>query len=160
MERLKAKMATMSAASIEDDIRTVGNVRVLAKKVAADTPAALRDAADKFRDKLKSGILVLGSGSDGRPCSSPSSPKISPANTTPATSSNRSPPSWAAAADGPIWPRPAVPSRRSWMRRWKRFTGLLRRADLRLKFAWDGQISFGGFGRHIFQYHMSSSGFL
>ncbi|MFW5641074.1 MAG: DHHA1 domain-containing protein, partial [Thermodesulfobacteriota bacterium] len=66
VERLKAKMATMSAASIEDDIRTVGDVRVLAKKVAADTPAALRDAADKFRDKIKSGILVLGSGSDGK----------------------------------------------------------------------------------------------
>lgn len=39
---------------------------MLAKKVAADTPAALRDAADKFRDKIKSGILVLGSGSDGK----------------------------------------------------------------------------------------------
>ncbi len=31
------------------------------KKVAVDTPAALRDLADRFKEKMKSGIVVLGS---------------------------------------------------------------------------------------------------
>jgi len=39
---------------------------VLAKKVPADSPAALRDLADKFRDKIKSGIVVLGSAADSK----------------------------------------------------------------------------------------------
>ncbi len=34
---------------------------MLAQKVTADNPASLRDAADKFRDKIASGIVVLGS---------------------------------------------------------------------------------------------------
>jgi len=29
--------------------------------VAVDTPAALRDLADRFKEKIKSGIIVLGS---------------------------------------------------------------------------------------------------
>jgi len=33
---------------------------VLAKKVSIDKPAALRDLADKFRDRIESGIVVLG----------------------------------------------------------------------------------------------------
>ncbi|MBW2011042.1 MAG: alanine--tRNA ligase, partial [Deltaproteobacteria bacterium] len=32
-------------------------------KVSVDNPAALRDLADKFKDKIKSGIFVLGSAS-------------------------------------------------------------------------------------------------
>ncbi|AOY57797.1 MULTISPECIES: alanine--tRNA ligase [Desulfococcus] len=60
VEQLKSKMATMSAAGIDDEIREIKGVKVLAKRVAADNPAALRDAADKFKDKLQSGIVVLG----------------------------------------------------------------------------------------------------
>ena len=33
----------------------------MAKCVAVDTPAALRNLADRFKDKIKSGIVVLGS---------------------------------------------------------------------------------------------------
>jgi alanyl-tRNA synthetase len=61
MERLKAKIATISAGQSEDDIQMVNGIKVLAKRVSADKPAALRDLADKFRDKIQSGIVVLGS---------------------------------------------------------------------------------------------------
>ncbi len=61
MERLKAKIATISAGQSEDDIKMVNDIKVLAKRVSADKPAALRDLADKFRDKIQSGIVVLGS---------------------------------------------------------------------------------------------------
>ncbi|MFO8083493.1 MAG: alanine--tRNA ligase, partial [Desulfobacterales bacterium] len=61
LERLKAKMAIISAGQAEDDIRMVNGIKVLARRVNADKPAALRDLADKFRDKIQSGIVVLGS---------------------------------------------------------------------------------------------------
>ncbi len=60
-DRLKAKIATISAGQAEDELRTVKGIKVLAKRVSADKPAALRNLADKFRDKIQSGIVVLGS---------------------------------------------------------------------------------------------------
>jgi alanyl-tRNA synthetase len=36
-------------------------MKVLSKRVDVETPAALRDLADRFKEKLKSGIVVLGS---------------------------------------------------------------------------------------------------
>ena len=59
--KLKAKIAAMSADDAQENIKTINGIKVLAKKVAVDNPAALRDLADKFKDKIKSGIVVLGS---------------------------------------------------------------------------------------------------
>ncbi len=61
VERLKAKIASEVIDDVEEDVKTVNNVKVLAKKVAVDQPAALRDLADRFKDKIQSGIVVLGS---------------------------------------------------------------------------------------------------
>jgi alanyl-tRNA synthetase len=36
------------------------------QKVAVDNPAALRDLADRFKDRIKSGVVVLGSASGGK----------------------------------------------------------------------------------------------
>ena len=60
VEQLKLKIASKSADEVEDDIKSIGGIKVLAKKVPAETPAALRNLADRFRDKIKSGIVVLG----------------------------------------------------------------------------------------------------
>ncbi len=60
LDAIKSKIAAKSADQIEDDIRLVNGIKVIAKKVEVETPAALRDLADKFRDKIKSGIVVLG----------------------------------------------------------------------------------------------------
>ncbi|MFH1076822.1 MAG: alanine--tRNA ligase [Pseudomonadota bacterium] len=56
----KAKMLSGEVSSLED-IKTINGISVLAKQVTAETPAALRDLADKARDRIKSGVIVLGS---------------------------------------------------------------------------------------------------
>lgn len=66
VERLKAKIASLSADGAEDDVRRVDGTSVLTKKVEVDHPAALRNLADRFRDKIKSGIVALGSIADSK----------------------------------------------------------------------------------------------
>jgi alanyl-tRNA synthetase len=64
--QLKAGMASQTAAASVADIRTVNDVKVMAQKVTVDNPAALRDMADRFKDSIKSGIVVLGAASGGK----------------------------------------------------------------------------------------------
>ncbi|OQX25496.1 MAG: alanine--tRNA ligase [Desulfobacteraceae bacterium IS3] len=66
LEKIKAKAAAVSAEKVEDEIRNINGVNVIAKKVSVETPAALRDLADKFRDKIRSGVVVLGSVVEGK----------------------------------------------------------------------------------------------
>jgi alanyl-tRNA synthetase len=61
VERLKSKMASTAADSAEADMKTINDTRVLARKVLVDNPAALRELADQLKDKIKSGIIALGS---------------------------------------------------------------------------------------------------
>ena len=61
VEQLKAKIALQSADWTEEDIKSIHGVKVLVKKVSVDKPAALRDLADRFKEKIKTGIVVLGS---------------------------------------------------------------------------------------------------
>jgi len=57
---LKAKLYRQSADKAELDIKTINNIKLLIKKVEVDTPAALRDLADQYKDQLGSGIVILG----------------------------------------------------------------------------------------------------
>ncbi len=66
LEKLKASLAAKSADNIEDDIKEINGIKVVAKKVEVEKPAELRDLADKFKDKIKSGIVVLGAASGGK----------------------------------------------------------------------------------------------
>jgi alanyl-tRNA synthetase len=61
MEKLKANLVAAKAGGTEEDIRSINGVKILAKKVAVDKPAALRELADRLKEKIKSGIVVLGS---------------------------------------------------------------------------------------------------
>jgi len=61
VEQLKVKVASLSAGETEVEIKTINGIKVLARKVLVDNPAALRDLADRLKDKIKSGIVVLGS---------------------------------------------------------------------------------------------------
>ncbi|MEJ2155481.1 MAG: alanine--tRNA ligase [Desulfobacteraceae bacterium] len=61
IEKLKAALAEAKAGAGDQEIQQVNGVAVLAKRVAVDKPGALRDLADRFKDKIKSGIVVLGS---------------------------------------------------------------------------------------------------
>jgi alanyl-tRNA synthetase len=58
---LKAKLAKVSTEQTDDAIKQVNGIRVLSKKVSADSPGALRDLADTFKERISSGVVVLGS---------------------------------------------------------------------------------------------------
>jgi len=59
--QLKTKLASEATEASPDVVRSIDGVDVLAKRVTVDTPAALRNLADQLKDKIKSGIVVLGS---------------------------------------------------------------------------------------------------
>jgi alanyl-tRNA synthetase len=61
IDKLKTALATQDVADFESEIKEIAGIKVLAKKVAVDTPAALRELADRLKDKVKSGVVVLGS---------------------------------------------------------------------------------------------------
>ena len=61
IEKLKAALAEAKAGSGDEEIQEVNGVPVLSKRVAVDKPGALRELADRFKDRLKSGIVILGS---------------------------------------------------------------------------------------------------
>jgi alanyl-tRNA synthetase len=66
VERLKSAMASRSVAEAARDVVQVNGVNLLARKVDVDSPAALREMVDRFRDKMASGIVVLGAASAGK----------------------------------------------------------------------------------------------
>jgi len=61
IEQLKTRQATEATEASPDVVRSIGGIKVLAQKVSVDTPAALRNLADRLKDKIQSGIVVLGS---------------------------------------------------------------------------------------------------
>jgi alanyl-tRNA synthetase len=61
IDQLKTKIAAGAAEIGVEAPKSVNNTRVLVKKVAVDNPAALRDLTDRLKEKIKSGIVVLGS---------------------------------------------------------------------------------------------------
>ena len=61
IDHLKAKMASELAEAEGEAIQKINNTKVLIQKVTVDNPAALRDLADRLKEKIKSGIVVLGS---------------------------------------------------------------------------------------------------
>lgn len=67
--QLKARVAELEAGGGGGggvETRTINGVAVMAKRVSVDNPAALRDLADKLKDKLGSGIVALGCESGGK----------------------------------------------------------------------------------------------
>ncbi len=66
VDRLKTKLATNVGEASPETVKSISGVKVMAKKVAVDTPAALRNLADQFKDKIKSGIVALGSQTDSK----------------------------------------------------------------------------------------------
>jgi alanyl-tRNA synthetase len=66
INQLKAKILGRAAPKVKDEIIKVNGLNILVKKVDADSPAALRNIADRFKEQLKSGIIVLGSQSGSK----------------------------------------------------------------------------------------------
>ena len=66
IERLKSQLSAASADTAKDEVKTINGINVLAQKVVVDNPARLREMADHYKDKLKSGVIVLGAATDGK----------------------------------------------------------------------------------------------
>jgi alanyl-tRNA synthetase len=61
IEALKGKLAAKDSSDLLDEMKEVNGVRVLATVVDAPDVKTLRDFGDKVRDKIQSGIVLLGS---------------------------------------------------------------------------------------------------
>jgi len=64
VEQLKNRLAQSAAGELEEQARTVKNVRVLAARVDGMDRAQLRALADSLRNKWKSAVVVLASAED------------------------------------------------------------------------------------------------
>jgi alanyl-tRNA synthetase len=64
--QLKKRLATGGGTDLLSEVRDVSGVKVLATRVAAADPKTLRDAGDALRDRLGSGIIVLGGEHEGK----------------------------------------------------------------------------------------------
>lgn len=61
IDALQGKLAAARTGDLLDQVRSVDGIPVLALEVEAPDPRRLRDYADKLKDRLKSGIIILGS---------------------------------------------------------------------------------------------------
>ncbi len=66
IEQLKTRLITRKSEDFLAGVREIAGVKALALKMEAASPAELRDAADRIKDKLKSGIVVLGADREGK----------------------------------------------------------------------------------------------
>jgi alanyl-tRNA synthetase len=65
-ERLKTKMAEMQADGSSEQILTINGITAIIQQVTVDKPSALRELADRFKDRIGSGIVVLGCETDDK----------------------------------------------------------------------------------------------
>ena len=66
IEALKGKLAAKDSGDLMGRVKEIGGVKVLAAEVAISDAKTLRDFGDKLRDRLASGILLLGSKAEGK----------------------------------------------------------------------------------------------
>jgi len=66
LDRLKSKLASSQGDELVQQATDINGVRVLAAQLDGVDAKALRETADKLRDKLKSCALVLGTVADGK----------------------------------------------------------------------------------------------
>jgi alanyl-tRNA synthetase len=66
-ERLRGQLASARAGDLLDEAIDVKGLRVLAARADVDGKDALRQMGDRLRDRLGSGVVVLGAVIDGRP---------------------------------------------------------------------------------------------
>ena len=66
LDQARMKSASSSVASVTDKIKDVKGVKVLAHRVDNLERAQMRTLIDQLRDKVGSGVVVLGSANDGK----------------------------------------------------------------------------------------------
>ncbi|MFB0505150.1 MAG: alanine--tRNA ligase [Thermodesulfobacteriota bacterium] len=66
LESLRGKLASGKSIDFMDQVRVIKGVKVLAAQVEAGDPKSLRNIGDTLRDRIGSGIVLLGSGQGGK----------------------------------------------------------------------------------------------
>jgi alanyl-tRNA synthetase len=66
IESLKGKLLSIRSGDLLAGLREVKGVRVLAREVEAQSPKELREVADRIKEKLRSGLIVLGARKDDK----------------------------------------------------------------------------------------------
>ncbi len=66
IESLKGRLFTEKSADLLEDMKEIEGVSVIAKRLEAETPKELRDAVDRIKDRLTSGIILLGAEAKGK----------------------------------------------------------------------------------------------
>jgi alanyl-tRNA synthetase len=67
IQRLQQRLARQAFQSLLHQVQTVSGVPMIAARVEAPSVDVLREMTDWFRDRLDSGVFVLGAVLDGRP---------------------------------------------------------------------------------------------
>ncbi|MFQ6079965.1 MAG: DHHA1 domain-containing protein, partial [Thermodesulfobacteriota bacterium] len=66
IESLRGKLASGKSIDLMDEVRVISGVKVLAAQVEAGNPKSLRNIGDTLRDRIGSGIVLLGSKRAGK----------------------------------------------------------------------------------------------
>ena len=60
IESLKAKLLSKKSEDLLSGVREISGIKVMAREMEAGSPKELRESADQIKDKLSSGIVLLG----------------------------------------------------------------------------------------------------
>lgn len=66
IETLRARLASGGASDLTSQVREVAGIQVLSARLDGVDAKSLRDAVDRMKDKLGSGVVVLGTVEDGK----------------------------------------------------------------------------------------------
>ncbi len=66
IESLKSKLLLKRSKDILSGVKNIGGVKVIAEELEADSPKELRDSLDKIKNKLHSGVILLGAKKDNK----------------------------------------------------------------------------------------------
>ena len=66
LQALKGKLASGGARDLLQEVVEVNGIKVLAARLDGADQKSLRDAADRMKDKLQSGVVLLGAVEDDK----------------------------------------------------------------------------------------------
>jgi alanyl-tRNA synthetase len=66
IESLRAKLLSDRSADFLEGVREIKGAKVLVREVEAESPKELRDFADRIKERLQSGIIILGARKDDK----------------------------------------------------------------------------------------------
>ncbi len=66
LESLKTRLLSEKSDDMLSGVREIGGIKVISRELDADSQKALRDTADRIRDRLRSGIILVGAKGQGK----------------------------------------------------------------------------------------------